>query len=56
MNIGTDKISESIRKEIPHHLIDNIDPDEYFTAGQWKSEATKLIKNIQKNKKLPCIV
>jgi len=32
MDIGTDKISTEIRSQIPHHLIDIVDPDEIYTA------------------------
>ncbi|MDD4024171.1 MAG: tRNA (adenosine(37)-N6)-dimethylallyltransferase MiaA, partial [Synergistales bacterium] len=33
MDIGTDKISREIREEIPHHLIDVVNPDEIFSAA-----------------------
>jgi len=56
MNIWTDKISEEIRNKLPHHLIDNIDPDQKFTAGQRKEETKKKIINIQNKWKLACIV
>jgi tRNA A37 N6-isopentenylltransferase MiaA len=32
MNIGTDKISQYIRKKIPHHQVDIVNPDEHYTA------------------------
>lgn len=32
MDIGTDKISQEIRQQIPHHQIDIIDPDQHYTA------------------------
>jgi tRNA dimethylallyltransferase len=32
MDIGTDKVSSEIREKIPHHLIDIINPNEFFTA------------------------
>lgn len=47
MDIGTDKVSIAIRAEIPHHQIDMIDPDQFYTAGQWKQDVIKLIPEIQ---------
>jgi tRNA dimethylallyltransferase len=32
MDIGTDKISAEIRAQLPHHLIDIVDPDQIYTA------------------------
>ena len=56
MNIWTDKISEEIRNKLPHHLIDNIDPDQKFTAGQRKEEAKKKIINILFQRQPPTMV
>lgn len=56
MDIGTDKISEKIRKEIPHHLIDIVTPDQIYTAGQWKQDAAKRIDQIHTRGKTPLIV
>lgn len=56
MNIGTDKVSQAIRDEIPHHMIDTINPNEFYTAGQWKKDVEKLIPMIQAGGKIPLIV
>lgn len=56
MDIGTDKVSKAIRDEIPHHQIDMIDPDQFYTAWQWKKDVSKLIPEIQSRWKLPLIV
>jgi tRNA dimethylallyltransferase len=56
MSIGTDKISEEIRNEIPHHLIDIVNPDERYTAGQWKQDATRIIEEIHARGNIPMIV
>ncbi|PJA48277.1 MAG: tRNA (adenosine(37)-N6)-dimethylallyltransferase MiaA [candidate division SR1 bacterium CG_4_9_14_3_um_filter_40_9] len=56
MDIGTDKVPLKIRKRIPHHQIDTIDPDERYTAGQRQHDTKRIIKEIQKRKKLPMIV
>ena len=56
MDIGTDKISAEIRKKIPHHLIDIINPDQYYTAWQWQKDAKKNIQKIQWRWKIPFVV
>jgi tRNA dimethylallyltransferase len=56
MDIGTDKISEDIRKKIPHHLIDIINPDERYTAGQRQNDTKRIVKEIRSRGKLPMIV
>jgi tRNA dimethylallyltransferase len=56
MDIGTDKVSQSIRDTIPHHQIDIINPDQHYTAGQWKFDTEKLIEEIHSRNKIPMIV
>jgi tRNA dimethylallyltransferase len=56
MNIGTDKIDESIRAEIPHHQIDIIDPDEIYTAWQRQQECYQIIEEILNRWHIPMIV
>lgn len=56
MDIGTDKVSPEIRKEIPHHLIDIRYPNEIYDAMSFKKDAEKLIEEIQKRGKIPVIV
>lgn len=56
MNVGTDKVSQELRDEIPHHMIDIVDPDETYTAGQWKEKVEKLIPEIHARWHIPLIV
>ena len=56
MDIWTDKVSQTIRDEIPHQQIDMIDPDQFYTAWQWKQDIIKLIPQIQSRWKTPLIV
>jgi len=55
MDIWTDKISIDIRKKIPHHQIDIINPDEHYTAWQWKFATEELIADIHRRWKIPVI-
>ena len=56
MDIGTDKISQSFRREIPHHLIDIVDPDEKFTVSDFAESASQAAKRIYTRGKVPLFV
>lgn len=56
MDIGTDKISQTIRDTVPHHQIDIINPDEHYTAGQRQSDTEKIIEDIQFRSNIAVIV
>lgn len=44
MDIWTDKIDINIRNQIPHHLIDIIDPDENYTAVDWQKDTYNILE------------
>ena len=44
MDIGTAKPDAQTLSKAPHHLIDIIDPAEVYSAGQFRDDALKLIK------------
>ena len=56
MDIWTDKISLEIRAKIPHHQIDIVDPDQTYTAWEWKDDSEKIIDDILVRWKFPFIV
>ena len=56
MNIGTAKPTPEELASVPHHLIDIIDPDEKFTAGEFVKKADLAITKIKKNKRIPFVV
>lgn len=43
LDIGTAKPSEEERAGIPHYFIDNLEPQEAYTAGQFERESTTLL-------------
>lgn len=55
MNIGTAKPDAGFLKRIPHHLIDIRNPDEQFHAGDFVTEAERLIPGILDKGALPVI-
>jgi tRNA dimethylallyltransferase len=56
MDIGTDKISHEIRTQLPHHLIDIVDPDETYTSAQRQRDTHALVEQIQSRNHIPVIV
>ncbi len=46
MDVGTAKPSKEIRKEIPHYLIDIIEPTETFNASEFAEETEKIITKL----------
>lgn len=56
MDIGSAKISEEEMDGIPHHLIDIKNPDETYSAAEFKAHAEYLIEDIYTRGKIPMIV
>lgn len=56
MDIWTDKVSLERRQKVPHHQIDIVNPDETYTAWQWKFDVENEIEDILLRKKIPIIV
>jgi len=55
-NIGTAKPSPDDRKKVPHHMIDILDPEEDFTAVDFKQRTMQLIDKIHARGNLPILV
>ncbi len=56
MDIGTDKVSQTDQAHVPHRWLDLVDPDEEFTAGQWKTYTEQKIEEIQARGHIPVVV
>lgn len=54
-DIGTAKTPWDERRGIPHHLIDTVDPDEAFTAGEFGRRATDTLREISARNHLPVV-
>jgi tRNA dimethylallyltransferase len=54
-DIGTAKLPVAERRTIPHHLIDIVDPDQLFTAGQYARLAREAIDGISGRGRLPVL-
>ena len=56
MDIGTAKPGAELRAQVPHHLIDIIDPDESYSAGRWRQDAVRIVGEILGRKHIPLLV
>ncbi|HXW55852.1 MAG TPA: tRNA (adenosine(37)-N6)-dimethylallyltransferase MiaA [Candidatus Cybelea sp.] len=54
-DIGTAKIPLGERDGIAHHLLDLVDPQEVFTAGDYRRAALAVLEDLQRRAKLPII-
>jgi tRNA dimethylallyltransferase len=55
MDLGTAKPTPEDRARIPHHLIDIVDPDQPFTAGDYSRRARSALREIAARNKLPIV-
>lgn len=56
LNIGTAKPSTEERALVPHHLYDFVQPDEFFSAGQYMTEARKICHEVAGRGSTPIVV
>ncbi len=46
MDIGTAKPTVALRAEIPHHMVDVVDPDESFDVARWRQGALEALRGV----------
>jgi len=56
LDIGTAKPSADERRQVPHHLIDILDPEEAYSAARFAADARQLIDDILSRGRLPLLV
>lgn len=55
MNIGTAKPTGESMAEVPHHLIDLIEPDERYSAARFRSDALAAMREITERGNIPLL-
>jgi tRNA dimethylallyltransferase len=55
LEIGSAKPSAEQRKQIPHHLLDVVTPDAFYTAGDYSRDARTAIAGIAARSRLPIV-
>ncbi len=56
MNIGTAKVTKEEMQGIKHYLIDFVPPNQRYTVSDFKKDATRAIKEILREAKIPVVV
>ena len=56
MDIGTAKPSRQELADVPHHLIDTLDPLQSYSAAEFAKDASRLIRDIRSRGKTPLLV
>jgi tRNA dimethylallyltransferase len=54
-DIGTAKVPLAEQEGIAHHLVDLVEPDELFTAGEYRRRAMLVLAEVTKRGKLPIL-
>jgi tRNA dimethylallyltransferase len=55
LDIGTAKPSREERAEVPHHLIDLLDPSEAYSTGRFREDALLCIEDLARRGKRPIL-
>lgn len=56
MDVGTAKPTLEQRQQVPHHLLDIVDPDENLSLAQYQQMAYSAIEAIHKRERVPLLV
>ena len=56
MDIGTAKVTITERGDVPHHMLDILNPDEEFSAGAYQKAARKTLDEIRCRGCIPFVV
>lgn len=54
-DIGTAKVPRAEQYGIAHHLTDLVEPDQVFTAGEYRRQALKALEELRQRGKVPVI-
>jgi tRNA dimethylallyltransferase len=55
-DIGSGKLPPEERRGVPHHLLDCLEAEEQFTAGDYRREALRVLAEIKERARLPIFV
>ena len=56
MNIGTAKPDADFLRRLPHHLVDIRNPDEAYSAAEFRKEALPIMEDITRRGNIPLLV
>lgn len=53
--VGTAVPEKKVRDKIPHHLVEILEPDAYFSAGEFVKRAEDAIETVRKKNRIPLL-
>lgn len=56
IQIATAKVPPDVRRGVPHHLIDIVEPTENFTAGEYARSAAETIRDVESRGRMAFLV
>lgn len=56
LNIGSAKPSQEILQKYPHQLVDILNPEESYSAANFRDDASRLVQQSHDNNKIPLLV
>jgi tRNA dimethylallyltransferase len=56
LDIGSAKPTREIRAQVPHHLVDLVEPTESYSAGQFVRDAARAVEDIESRGRIPLLV
>jgi tRNA dimethylallyltransferase len=56
LDIGSAKPTAEVRAQVPHHLVDLVDPSESYSAGQFVRDAVRAIEEVEARGRVPLLV
>ena len=54
-DIGTGKVPAAEQRGVPHHLMDLVEPEEPFTAGDYRRRALVVLEDLRGRRRLPIV-
>jgi tRNA dimethylallyltransferase len=54
-DIGTAKVLIAEQRGIPHHLVDLVEPQDVFTAGEYRRRALEVLEDTRRREKTPVL-
>ncbi|HXG03604.1 MAG TPA: tRNA (adenosine(37)-N6)-dimethylallyltransferase MiaA, partial [Candidatus Binatia bacterium] len=56
MDLATGKPTAEERRQVPHHLVDIVDPDDRYHAERFRRDARAVLASIERRGRLPVVV
>lgn len=56
LDIGTDKAPAELRRRVPHHMIDIVEPTEGYSAARYEREAGEVVDRLLAEDRVPVVV